>query len=364
MANVLILANNDTGLYKFRRELIEELLSQGNSIYISLPNGDFVQSLIDMGCIYIDTCIDRRGINPITDLMLLKKYFKIIKSIKPDIVITYTIKPNVYGGIVCRITKTPYIANITGLGTAIENHGILQKLTLFLYKLGIKKANCVFFQNKDNLKRFKDNGIVGDNIRQVPGSGVNLIQHRFEEYPPDNKIHKFLFIGRIMRDKGINELLESAKTIKYRYSNVQFDLVGGIEEEYKEILSNYENNGVIIYHGKQNDVHSFIKESNATILPSYHEGVSNALLESASSGRPILASRVAGCLETFDEEITGLGFEVKNSDSLTETIIKFINLPYDKKKLMGINGRKKMEIEFDRRIVIEAYIEEIYKALT
>ncbi len=358
---ILILANNHVGLYNFRKELLLELINQGNEVYISLPKGELIEPLINLGCKFIDTDIDRRGINPIKDFILLKNYFTLIKNLKPEVVITYTIKPNIYGGIICRITKTPYLVNITGLGTAIENQGLLKKIILGLYKQGISKASCVFFQNKANLKKFVREGIVSEEVRLIPGSGVNLMEHKFEEYPEKASVHRFLFIGRIMRDKGIDELLEAAKKVKDIYPTIEFQLVGEIEEEYEEILKQYEEKGIIKYYGQQKDVHSFIKKSNAVILPSYHEGLSNALLESASSGRPVLASRVPGCLETFDEDITGLGFEAKDSDSLKEAIIKFINLPYEKKQSMGLEARKKMEKDFDRKIVINAYIEEINK---
>lgn len=356
---VLVLANFGMGLYKFRKELLQELIKLNHEVIVSLPNDKYVPLLEDLGIRYIKSKVDRRGTNPLTDIKLLYSYVKIIKNIKPDIVLTYTIKPNVYGGLACRITKTPYLPNVTGLGTAIENEGIMQKITLGLYKVGIKNAKCVFFQNEPNKKFFIDKRIVGSNTKVIPGSGVNLQQHRFEEYPEDEGIIRFLYIGRIMKAKGIDELLEAAKQIKQRYSIVEFDLVGFCEEEYLEQLKKLNDSGIIHYYGQQNDIHKFIKMSHATILPSYHEGTSNVLLESASTGRPILASKVTGCKETFKEGISGLGFEAKNTEELKKTIIKFIELPFEKKKEMGLAGRKKMEQEYDRRLVIDAYLEQI-----
>ncbi|MDM8533932.1 glycosyltransferase family 4 protein [Clostridiaceae bacterium HSG29] len=358
---ILVLANFGMGLYKFRKELLEELISLNNDVYISLPNDEYVSKLEKLGCKFAETNVDRRGTNPITDLKLLLFYIKTINRIKPDVVLTYTIKPNVYGGIVCRITNVPYITNITGLGTAVENEGLMQKIILKLYRLGLKKASCVFFQNEPNRSLFADKNIIKNKTRLIPGSGVNLEQHKFEKYPVDNKTINILFIGRIMKAKGVDELLEAAEKIKEQYSNVNFDLVGGSEEDYSQRLTELESLGIIKYHGQQNDVHTFIKRAHAIILPSYHEGTANVLLESASSGRPILASKVTGCIETFDEGISGIGFKVKSVDSLVDAIIKFINLPYKQKRMMGIAGRKKMECEYDRKIVIDAYIEEIYK---
>ncbi|MEH6908508.1 glycosyltransferase family 4 protein [Neobacillus drentensis] len=356
---ILVLANFGMGLYNFRKELLEDLINKQNEVYISLPNDEYVPKLVSLGCQFVETTLERRGTNPMKDIKLLLHYIKIIKRMKPDVVLTYTIKPNVYGGIACRITKTPYITNITGLGTSIENKDIIQKITLRLYKVGLKKASCLFFQNETNLKFFIDKNMVKSKARLVPGSGVNLAQHPLEEYPDGDEKNRFLFIGRIMKAKGIEELLRAAEIVKNKYPNTQFDLIGSCEEDYHQQLAELNKSGIINYHGQQDDVHSFIKKSHATVLPSYHEGTANVLLESASSGRVVLASRVPGCKETFDEDVSGFGFEVKSVDSLVETIIKFIKLPYGQKKAMGMAGRKKMENEYDRKIVINAYIDEI-----
>jgi glycosyltransferase involved in cell wall biosynthesis len=356
---ILVLANFGMGLYNFRKELLQELINQQHEVYVSLPSDEYVPKLKSVGCQFVETQLERRGTNPIKDVKLLLHYIKIIKQMKPDVVLTYTIKPNVYGGLACRLTRTPYITNITGLGTSVENNGIIQKITLMLNKLGLKKASCLFFQNETNRKFFLEQNIVKSKTRLIPGSGVNLNYHAFEEYPQDNGRNKFLFIGRMMKSKGIEELLQAVKIIKDQYPNTEFDLIGPCEEDYDSQLTELDQLGLIHYHGQQNDVHLFIKNSHATILPSYHEGTANVLLESASSGRPVLASRVPGCIETFDEDVSGLGFEVKSVESLVETIIKFIKLPYEQKKAMGMAGRKKMEKEFDRKIVVNEYLNEI-----
>lgn len=358
---VLVLANFGMGLYKFRKELLQELLSLGNEVTVSLPDDEYVPLLKELGCSYIESKVDRRGTNPIKDLKLLSSYFEIIKQLKPDIVLTYTIKPNIYGGLACQMTRTPYLANVTGLGTAVENPGLLQKITLNLYKTGLRKAKCVFFQNEQNCKLFIERGIVKTMTKVIPGSGVNLTQHNFEEYPKNSSVIRFLYIGRIMRAKGMDELLEAAEQIKATHHNVEFHIVGFCEEEYSERLNELNDKAIIYYHGQQENVHEFIKSSHATILPSHHEGTSNVLLETASTGRPILASNVPGCKETFDEGVSGLGFEVKNVDSLINTIERFIWLSHEEKATMGKYGRDKMEREYDRQIVINEYLDEINK---
>lgn len=356
---ILILANFGMGLYNFRRELLEELIKQKYEVYISLPSDEYVAALEKIGCKFIDTQIERRGTNPIKDFKLLLNYIKILRKLRPNIVLTYTIKPNVYGGIACSITKIPYITNITGLGTSLENKSLVQKITLALYKLGLSRASTIFFQNKANENFFKKNVIVNNKTRLIPGSGVNLERHLFEEYPIKDKKINLLFIGRVMKAKGIDELLEAAKRIKAQYPNIHFHLVGGMEENYIQKINPLQKMDILKYHGQQKNIHSFINESHAVILPSHHEGLANVLLESASTGRPVLASKIPGCMETFEDGVTGIGFEVKNVDSIVQAIEKFINLPYEQKKEMGIAGRRKMEREFDRTNVVKAYMDEI-----
>lgn len=364
MNKVLILTNSIKGLYCFRKELIEELMKEGFEVSISSPGDSKNSYFKELGCNLTDTSIDRRGTNPIKDLKLFTDYIKIIAEIKPNIVLTYTIKPNVYGGLACRLLRVPYIANITGLGTSIERKGIISAISLMLYKIGLKDASCIFFQNSANKDFFIKNGIVDDRkAREIPGSGVNLQDHALEEYPGEDENIRFLFIGRIMKSKGIEELFEAARIIKEIYPSVEFHLIGEKEENYEKIINDLENRQIIQYHGYQENIHGFIKRSHATINPSYHEGMSNVLLESASAGRPVLASNVPGCKETFDEGISGFGFTVKNVDSLVEAIIKFIQLPYEDKKKMGLAGRRKMEKEFDRNLVLKAYLEQIKSIL-
>lgn len=355
---ILILANNDVGLYKFRKELLDELIKQ-HEVHISLPYGGFVDDMITMGCIYHNVEFDRHGTNPIKELSQISYYKKLIKQINPDVVFTYTIKPNVYGGMACAALKVPYFCNITGLGTAIENPGIMQKITLLLYCLGLKKARHVFFQNSQNLDFMLKSKVVKGEYTLLPGSGVNLNNFVLMDYPYDHTNINFLFIGRVMKDKGIDEFLFAAKDIKSKYPNTSFDIVGMIDGDYEQVINEAVNDGYITYHGQQSDVKPFISNSHCVVLPSYHEGMANVLLEAAASGRPVIASDIAGCRETFDDGISGFACEAKSTESLIETVEKFINLPYEQKEKMGIEGRKKVEQQFDRQIVIDTYLNEI-----
>lgn len=358
MAKILILANNDVGLYKFRKELIKELVIN-NDVYISLPYGDLVPELEKMGCKYIDTMINRRGTNPLTDLKLLITYIKLVKNCKPDIILTYTIKPNIYGGIASRINGVPYIANITGLGSAVENSGWLQKITLFLYKISLKKAKCVFFQNNENKNLFVKKNVVGNRFKVIPGSGVNLDEYPYMEYPKNEKVH-FLFVARIMKEKGIEEYLNAAKHIKSKYHYTEFHILGFCEESYKDRLEDMQKKGIIIYHGMQKDVKPFYQKAHCIIHPTFYpEGMSNVLLEASACGRPIITTNRSGCKEIVDSGINGLLLEPKSSKDLIQAIENFLELSFTEQKKMGAASREKVEKEFDRSIVINAYINQI-----
>ncbi len=357
---VLIICNMDIVLYNFRKEIVHRLLKEGYEVYVTFPKGDWAEYFEKLGCKYIETTVDRRGMNPLKDFKLLKSYNRIMKEIKPDYVLTFTIKPNIYGGLAAKHNNIQYIANITGLGSALENNGFAQKLTVMLYKIAFKKLKRVFFQNEENMQFFVNKKIAIGKHRLIPGSGVNLEEFKIMPYPVQDKPLEFLFIGRVMKEKGIDQYIEMAKRIKQKYSNVIFHILGFCEEEYQDTLKKLQEDGVLIYHGMQKDIRPFMLNSCCTIHPSYYpEGMSNVLLESAASGRPVITTNRSGCRETVDDGISGYIVPIKDIDALTSKVEQFINLPYEEKVKMGQAGRRKVEKEFDRNIVVDAYMEEI-----
>ncbi len=358
MSKILFLVNHDVVIYNFRLELVERLISDGHEVWISSPYGERIDNLTELGAKHIEAEFSRHGMNPIAELKLLKYYKKIIKDIKPDIVFTYTIKPNIYGALASKAFNVPCIVNITGLGNAIENGGISRLITVTLYKMALKKVQKVFFQNEENMKFFTDRGICINKNALLPGSGVNIERFNFRNYPKGDTT-EFVFIGRIMKEKGIDNYLEAAEIVKRKYPNTVFHVCGFCEQEYDGVLQKHIDNKTVIYHGMLNDVKPIIEKSNAIVLPSYHEGMANVLLEASSMGRPVIASKVHGCIETFDEGKTGLGFEAENTDDLCKTLIKFIEMPSEEKEKMGKKAREKMEREFNRQIVVEAYLQEL-----
>lgn len=361
---ILVLSNSIVGLHSFRKEVMKAIVDAGYTVYLAFPDKDERAGYFEsIGCKFVDIPFDRRGMNPIKDLKLLWNYRKAIRKINPVAVLTYTIKPNVYGGMAAAWCRVPQIANVTGLGDSIENPGLLKKLTVTLYKLGLSKANVVFFQNGSNRQFCMNMGIVKEpQTKLLPGSGVNTAHHVYQEYPADGII-KFLFIARLLKDKGTEEYLETAKVIKAKYPNTEFQILGVSEGGYDDMLNEYVEKGIVKFLGATSDVRPYIGAVHCTVLPSYHEGLSNVNLESAANGRPVITTNVPGCKETVDDGVTGLLCEARSVDSLIAVIEKFINMPYEKKKQMGLAGRAKVEREFDRGIVIEKYLEAINNIL-
>lgn len=361
MSKILILANHDVGLYKFRKELIQSLLDLGYQVVIALPDGDLVHPLEEMGCRFIETPVDRRGVDLMRDLHLLTKYHRLMLAERPDLVITYTIKPNIYGGMISRLHHIPYAANITGLGTAFQKNGLLKRFVVWLYRIAMKKARVVFFENAENRDILQGEGVVrGEQICLLSGAGVNLEEYSYAEYPGNGKIH-FLFVGRVMAEKGVDELFAAAERICSERQDVCFDIVGPMEDDYRDKVAALVQRDVIRYHGYQSDVRPYIRQSHCFVLPSWHEGMANTNLECASMGRPLITSDIHGCKEAVQDGITGYLCAKQDAESLYQAMNRFLSLSHEEKVQMGRMGRKHMEAVFDKKKVVEKTIEELQK---
>lgn len=359
---ILFLANDGEGLYKFRKELVQKLL-ENNEVFVSLPRDKYIPLLEELGCKYIKTVFNRKGTNPIKDIELYKTYLNMFKDIKPDVIFTYTIKPSVYGGLACQKLNIPYIVNITGLGSAIENGGVLSLIALFLYRIGIKGAQKVFFQNNANRDLMINKNIVKkENCEVIPGSGVNLNEYKLLPYPNGETVD-FVYIGRIMKEKGFSQYIEAAEYIRNKYPETRFHIAGEYEDDYKEKVEKLVSKDVLIYHGSVIDmIREIYSMISCTIHPTYYaEGLSNVLLESLACGRPIITTNRPGCMEVVDDGINGFVVKQKDSQDLIKQIEKFLSLDNAQRAQLGKNGREKIEKQFSREIVINKYLEEIGK---
>lgn len=356
---VLFLVNRDIVIYNFRQEIVERLIADGHQVHISSPYGERIDDLVKIGAVFHDIDIQQRKMNPLEEFQLIKAYQKLMEEVRPDIVFGFTIKPNTYGAIAARKYHIPFVANITGLGTALENPGIVQKVLVCLYKYSFRDVRRVFFQNTANRDFFLWNHIRVNDYAYLPGSGVNLDRFPFCEYPR-GKVIRFAFVSRILKEKGSEIYLQAARKIKKRHRNVEFHICGFLESDYDGELEAYQKAGDIIYHGMIRDVASFMKEMHCIVLPSYYpEGISNVLLEACAIGRPIITTDRAGCREVVDDGVNGYMIPQRNTEALIEALEMFLKLSPEDRQRMGLNARRKVEQEYDRRVVVEAYVREV-----
>lgn len=360
--NIMLLANDTAYTYNLRSEVISRLIEEGHIVTVACRFMKLKDELESLGCHLININTRRRGTNPFSDFMLFLSYVKLLCKEKPDMVFSYNIKPNIYGGMACRLLRIRYMPNITGLGTAVETPGRMQSLTTRLYKAGFSRAECVFFQNSENECFFHERKLLSKHTRTklLPGSGVNLDRFRVMPYLR-GKMYNFLFAARIMKEKGIDLYLNAAKSIHNRYGNTIFHICGSCEEDrYAEVLRCAENEGYVRYHGEAKDMSSYLGISHCLIHPSlYPEGISNVLLEAAASARPIITTNRPGCREAVEDGVSGYIVQEGNVDDLIQKIEMFMALSFEEQQMMGLAGRRKAEREFDRRIVIQAYLDEL-----
>lgn len=370
---IALITNNDDDIYCFRKELIEGLIAEGYDMLISCPNGPKFELMNTIQYVYDDPVIDRRGTNVIADSKLFLHYKKLFKKYRPAVVLTYTAKPNVYASVAARQLNIPYINNVTGLGSVLNKSGLMRAFIMTLFKTAYRGAACVMFQNSTNMQLALASGMIKGDYKLIPGSGVDTERYPLQPYPEggngvDGETIVFNYIGRILHDKGVDDYIEAAKQIKKKYPNTEFNMIGFIEpteNHYKKELEDLGKQGIVSYRGSQKDVKPFIARSHAIIHPStYGEGMSNVLLENASSGRFIITTDNPGCKETVIDGKTGFIYRGGNVDELVNKIEDFLVMDNETRKVMGKAGRKYVEEKFSRSIVVEAYKEKIKEILT
>lgn len=354
---VLIIANYFATISNFRMELLYELKKNNIPVILALPSdkrNEIFEGLAEV----VEIPLERFGTNPIQDIKTFFSIKRIIKDYQPSYVFTYTVKPNIYGGLACRLSRTPYACNITGLGQKLQTDNMVARIMLFMQKIAYKKASVVFCQNIDNYQLLKEHGIVDNRAEILPGSGVNLSSNNFETYP-HNDVTTFIVIARIRQDKGYDELFQAIRQCAFEKLPVKFLIAGWYEDDkYKENIEDIKKTNLIDFLGEvsHDSIHDYIKESDCLIHPSHHEGMSNVILEAAATGRPCIVSDIHGCIEGVEDGVTGYHFIVKDSMDLYAKIKQFTNLSTDQRKEMGTKARIKMENEFDRQLVVNRYL--------
>ena len=359
MSKIFLVSNVEKGIWCFRRELLERLCAEGYEVTLLCPRDAYYEAFLKMGVRRICNCLSRHGVNPFAELGIMIGYWRLFRRERPDVVLTYTIKPNVYAGLVCRLLGIPVIANVTGVGNAFIRRSMLSRIAAMLLRAGLKKAKRIFFQNTANLDLFLSLKIVRkEQTELLPGSGVNLDHHAFQEYPAAEEPIRFLMVARKCTDKGIFEYLEAAKRIHAEFPSVEFHMAGPDEEPtFAAASESARTGGFLIDHGSlpSEEIPSLVGHCHAMVLPTWHEGMSNVLLEAAAAGRPGIASNIPGCREIVDDGATGFLFSPKDVESQYAALRKFLALSPVERASMGRAAREKVAREFDRRIVLDAY---------
>lgn len=358
---IFIAANDSYGLYLFRRDLISRMIADGNEVIVSLPDGECTGRIKALGCTFLETKVDRRGINPRRDIVLIRTYYRLLKETKPDLVITYTIKPNIYCGIAAKRLGIPYAINVTGLGTAFQKEGPLKMLVKRMYRAGCDKAKVVFTENAGIRDEMVSMHLFPkEKVYVLHGAGVNTDIFSLTAYPSAELPVEFLFIGRVMKEKGIDEFFSAAHKLNREGIDCRFHIAGGYEEDYKQKIHEFQKNENLIYHGFVDDVRPLIKNCHCFVLPSYHEGMANTLLECGAMGRPLITSAIHGCMEAVDENVSGYLVPVQDADSLYKAMKRFALLPQEQKEQMGLASHAYVIASFDKRQVVEDTIRQLY----
>jgi glycosyltransferase involved in cell wall biosynthesis len=345
---------------------VKTLLDQGYEVHTIAPIDDYTHHLVEAGCIHHKVTMDSRGANPIKDAALIVELFLIYRKIRPDIILHYTIKPNVYGTLAAAMLRIPVLNNVCGLGTVFLKNNLVSAVAILLYKISFRFASKVFFQNPDDMKLFLEKKLVpASSVDLVPGSGIDLKRFTPKRFARNDKF-TFLLISRLITDKGILEYIEAVKQLKSSGVDAKFQILGAMDPEHKrgikvEVIEEWIKSGTIEYLGTTDDVRPHINEADCIVLPSYREGTPRTLLEAASSSKPIIATDVPGCNHVVVDNYNGFLCKLKDSDDLAQKMNTMAQLENAILKKFGENGRSKMEAEYNESVVINKYLAALEK---
>ena len=364
--NIGIVLNTAWNIYNFRLGLVQAFINAGHNVIAFAPSDDFVKEIEATGCVFVPLQkLSRKGVNPLEDLQLVNELRKHYRTHKLDVVLHYTIKPNIYGSIASRLAGVKSIATVTGLGYSFLSTGIVNKVVKKLYAFAFKKVNVVAFQNRDDKALFEKLKLCSSNqTALINGSGIKTA---FFKPVPKSKNYDnfiFLFVGRLLYDKGVKELFEAAKRLKASDKKVELWVVGGIDEGnpsaiQKEEVSVLVDSGVINYIGHSNDVRSIMQEADAVVLPSYREGLPRVMLESLSMAKPVITTDAPGCKETVVHGENGYLVPTKDSNALFLAMLKMLEKTPEERQEMGAKGRQMALERFDEQAIIKTYFQHL-----
>ena len=366
---VVITLNTAWNLLNFRAGLIRALVAVGYEVVAVAPADEYAERLSTLGCRFVPLPMDNQGTHPIRDLLLLFRFFWLLRSEIPDVYLGYTVKPNVYGSLAARALDIPVINNIAGLGAVFIKGGWLNHLVKGLYRVALSRSRMVFFQNNDDRQLFITSHLVPEGVTDLlPGSGIDL--NKFSPAPlPAKALVRFLLIARMLWDKGVGEFVEAARLLKQRGVDAEFCLLGFLDVQNPAAISRQKMNdwvaeGAVRYLGVSDNVREEIALADCVVLPSYREGTPRTLLEAAAMARPIVTTDAVGCREVVDDGINGYLCNPKDASDLADKMERIVSLSHAQRMAMGLRGREKVERQFDEEIVIRKYLEAIEMAIS
>jgi glycosyltransferase involved in cell wall biosynthesis len=368
---ILIALNSAWNLLNFRSNLIRALIDDGHTVVLAAPSDENVPALQALGARFIDLPLQTHGTNPIADLLLLGRFINLLYRERPNVFLGYTAKPNIYGSLAAHFLNIPVINNISGLGSVFIKGGLVSKVLQLLYRSALRRSKWVFFQNPDDLQLFLSLGLVKQKqVKILPGSGVDL--QKFQKTPLPyfqttgsnnigNRNFVFLLITRMLRDKGVEEFVNAARSIKESHPEVRCALLGFIDNDNPNSISSrkiqeWVDEGVVNYWGTSTDVRVQLAQADCVVLPSYREGTPRTLLEAAAMGRFLIATDVPGCREVVRDGFNGLLCQPKSYTSLAEKMVQALCIPDSQYKDMAQKSRQWVEERFDERLVISEYL--------
>lgn len=359
--NILLTVNAAWNAWNFRRPVIAALLADGHKVTVLAPPDDTVERLEQMGCRFVPFAMDRRGVNPLRDFALWRRLRTLLRERRPDLVLSYTIKNNLYGALAARAAGIPLIPNVSGLGTAFLSGKALQALVEIFYRAAFGPLPVIVFQNDEDRDLFVARKLARlEQARIVPGSGIDLDHFAPAPFPAAGTGPTFLLIARLLPEKGVREFVEAARIVKARHPEARFQLLGAAEGRNggaidRATVAGWEADPGIEYLGTCEDVRGPIANAHCVVLPSYREGAPRTLIEAAAMARPVIASDVAGCRSVVEQGVTGLLCEARSGESLAGACLQFLDLSRETQAALGLAGRAKMKREFDQALVVAVY---------
>jgi glycosyltransferase involved in cell wall biosynthesis len=370
VARILFAVNSAWNLVNFRSGLIQALAGDGHEVLACAPPDAWVPRLTELGCRFIPMPMDAQGTHPLRDAALCWRLLTVMRREQPDVVLGYTIKPNVYASLAARWAGgVKVVNNIAGLGATFIQPTWVTPVVKRLYRLALNRSSTVFFQNEDDRELFVDQGLVArGNTQLLPGSGVDLQRYAPADPRAADGRFRFLMVSRLLWDKGVGELVEAARRLRLRHPEVQVQLLGFLDVQNPSAIQRrdvqaWESEGVIQYLGASDDPRPYIAHSDCVVLPSYREGTPRSLLEAAAMGKPLITTDVPGCRTVVEDGNNGFLCPARDATALADQMSRMVMLNAAERDAMGCQGRQKMEREFDERLVIGHYRRAIAKAL-